>query len=103
MPEPGGSDGQLFAALGATCIDDGAATARFHAYAKTVGALAAGNGRLEGAFHGFPEKRAAGGQMQQRVLAEQVLPIIRVAWASRVENSVNSPPFHQIFSVSSNA
>jgi len=35
-------DSQALAAFGATCIDDGTATTRFHAYEKTVSTLAAG-------------------------------------------------------------
>jgi len=38
-----GLNGQLLAAFCAACVDDGTATAGFHANAKTVGALAAGN------------------------------------------------------------
>lgn len=38
-----GLNGQLLAALGTACIDNGTATTRFHADAKTVGTLAAGN------------------------------------------------------------
>src|SRR3546814_1599462 len=41
--ESGGLNGQLLAAFCAACVDDGATTACFHAYAKTGGALAAGN------------------------------------------------------------
>jgi hypothetical protein len=35
-------DGEAFAALGATCIDDSTATAGFHANQKAVGTGAAG-------------------------------------------------------------
>ena len=38
-------------ALGAACVDYGATTTGFHAHTKTMGALAAGNGRLIGTFH----------------------------------------------------
>lgn len=38
-------------ALGATCIDDGAAATSLHADQKTMSTLAAGNGRLIGTFH----------------------------------------------------
>lgn len=38
-----GSDCQLFAAFGTARIDNGTATACFHAHAKTVGTLAADN------------------------------------------------------------
>ena len=37
-----GSDSQALAALGATCVKNGTATAGLHAYTKAVGALAAG-------------------------------------------------------------
>lgn len=42
---------QAMAAFGTTCVDYGAATARFHTHTKAVGALAAGNGGLIGTFH----------------------------------------------------
>jgi hypothetical protein len=38
-----GLDCQLLAALGAASVDNGTAAAGFHAHAKTVGTLAAGN------------------------------------------------------------
>jgi hypothetical protein len=46
-----GSDGQALAALGATRIDDRAATAGLHADEETVGASAADFGSLVGTFH----------------------------------------------------
>jgi hypothetical protein len=55
VPEPassGGSDRQTLAALGATGIDDRAATFGLHASAESVGALATNDGRLISAFHG---------------------------------------------------
>ncbi|KAJ8136197.1 hypothetical protein OY671_010590, partial [Metschnikowia pulcherrima] len=39
-------DSQTLAALGAASVQDGAASAGLHAHAETMGALAAGNGRL---------------------------------------------------------
>src|SRR5258706_16345858 len=45
------SDGQALAALGAACVDDGAATAGLHANEKAVGTGAADFGCLVGAFH----------------------------------------------------
>lgn len=45
------SDRQTFATLGATRVDDGAATGGLHARAETVRTLAAHNGRLIGTFH----------------------------------------------------
>jgi hypothetical protein len=48
----GKSGGQALAAFGATGIDHGAATARFHAHHKAMGTGAAGFGRLVCAFHG---------------------------------------------------
>lgn len=42
---------QAFATFSTTSIDDSAATACFHAHAKAVSTLAAGNGRLVGTFH----------------------------------------------------
>ena len=56
-PEIPDLDGQTLAALGATGAQDGAASAGFHAHAKAMGALAAGNGRLVGTFHGRSTKR----------------------------------------------
>lgn len=44
-------NGDSGATLGATCIDDRAATGGFHADAKAVGLFAAGDGRLVSAFH----------------------------------------------------
>ena len=44
-------DSQPLAALGAARVDDGAATAGFHADQKAVGPRAADFGRLVGAFH----------------------------------------------------
>ena len=38
-------------------VQDGAASAGFHAHAKAMGALAAGDGRLVGTFHGRSTKR----------------------------------------------
>lgn len=61
MPACGTLDGEALAAAGTACIDDSAASTRLHADTETVGALAAGNGRLEGAFHGRNLKRAAAG------------------------------------------
>lgn len=43
--------GQTLAAFCTARIDNGTAATRFHADAKTMGALATGDGRLEGAFH----------------------------------------------------
>ncbi len=54
-------DGEALAAARTACIDDSAASTRLHADTEAVGALAAGNGRLEGAFHGRNLKRAAAG------------------------------------------
>ncbi len=51
------SDGQALAALGATSAEDGTTGTRFHADTKPMGALAAGDRRLESAFHG-ESKRA---------------------------------------------
>jgi len=51
-------DGQALAALGATGVDDSAPGAGLHAYTKTVGAFATGNGRLESAFHGKKLKKS---------------------------------------------
>jgi len=45
------SSGQAFAALGAACVDHGAATASFHANQKAVCTGAAGFRRLVSAFH----------------------------------------------------
>ena len=45
-------DGQALAALGAACVDHGAAAAGLHADEETVGARAADFGRLVSAFHG---------------------------------------------------
>src|SRR5437899_1365831 len=45
-------DRQALAALGAACVDDGAATARLHAHEEAVRAGAADFGGLVGAFHG---------------------------------------------------
>lgn len=42
------------AALGAARIDNSAATARFHAYQKTMGTFSSGYGGLVSAFHVFP-------------------------------------------------
>src|SRR5690606_19594464 len=50
-------DGQALAALGAAGVQHGTAATGFHAHAKAVGTLAAGNGRLVGAFHGRSTKR----------------------------------------------
>lgn len=47
-----GLDGEALAALCATCVDHGTTATGFHADTETVGALAAGNGWLECAFHG---------------------------------------------------
>ena len=44
-------DGQALAALGAACVDDGAAAAGLHADQEAVGACAAHFGGLVGAFH----------------------------------------------------
>jgi len=44
-------DSQTLAALGAACIDDGAATAGLHANKKAMGTGAADLGGLVGAFH----------------------------------------------------
>lgn len=49
-----GLDSQTLAALGATCVDDSAATAGLHANEEPVGACAADFGRLVSAFHGIP-------------------------------------------------
>jgi len=46
-----GSDSQALAALGAACVDDGAAATGLHADQKAVGACAPHFGRLVGAFH----------------------------------------------------
>jgi hypothetical protein len=46
-----GLNSQALAAFGATCVDDRAATACFHANQKPVGTCAADFGRLVGAFH----------------------------------------------------
>lgn len=43
---------QTLATLGAAGFDDSAAATGFHANEKAVCTLAAGNGRLESAFHG---------------------------------------------------
>jgi hypothetical protein len=52
MRLPGtGLDSQALAALGATRIDDSAATACLHAYQETMGTGAAGLGGLVCAFH----------------------------------------------------
>src|SRR5438552_3715122 len=51
-PQPGASDGQALAALGAAGVDDGAAPAGLHTNEKTMGAGAANFGGLVGAFHG---------------------------------------------------
>ena len=56
-PENQDLDGQTLAALGAASVQDGAASAGFHAHAETMGALATGNGRLVGTFHGRSTKR----------------------------------------------
>jgi len=48
-----GSDGQALAALGAACVDNGAAATGLHADLKAVGACAAHFGGLVGAFHGW--------------------------------------------------
>lgn len=50
-------DGQALAAFGAASVQHGTAGAGFHAQAKAMGTLAAGNGRLVGAFHGRSTKR----------------------------------------------
>jgi hypothetical protein len=64
---------QTLTALGATSIDDCAATAGFHTHAKAVSTLTAGNGRLVGTFHDkWPNKE----QKRFRIILE-------------------SPPFHQ--------
>jgi hypothetical protein len=46
-----GSDGQALAALGAACVDDGAAASGLHANEEAVGARAPHFGGLVGAFH----------------------------------------------------
>ena len=56
-PENPNLDSQTLAALGAAGVQDGAASAGFHAHAKAMGALAAGDGRLVGTFHGRSTKR----------------------------------------------
>ena len=50
-PQSGFLDSQALAALGAACIDHGAATAGLHANQETVGTGAADFGRLVSAFH----------------------------------------------------
>jgi len=45
-------NGEALAALGTASVDYRAAAASLHANEKTMGALAARNGRLESAFHG---------------------------------------------------
>jgi len=46
------SGNQILAALGAACIDNGSATARFHAGAETVRARMLELAGLESALHG---------------------------------------------------
>src|SRR5690554_305552 len=70
-------DGQAFAPLGTTRVNDGATATGLHANAKAVGALATGDGRLESAFHDGSEKR-------------------------KEQEFLKSPPFHQISVGSSN-
>jgi hypothetical protein len=43
--------GQALTAFGTARIDNGTTATRFHADAKTMGALTTGDRRLEGAFH----------------------------------------------------
>jgi hypothetical protein len=50
-PAVAGSDGQALAALGAACVDDGAAASGLHANEEAVGARAPHFGGLVGAFH----------------------------------------------------
>ena len=55
-PEAQASDGQALAALGAACVDHGAAAAGLHADQEAVGAGAANFGGLVGAFHDLASK-----------------------------------------------
>lgn len=51
---------QTLAAFGTTCVDDGTTATGFHTNQKAVGALAAGNGGLESAFHRKSKYQRAG-------------------------------------------
>lgn len=53
-----GSDGEAFATLGATCVDDGTAPTGLHANEKPVRAGTADFGGLIGAFHDGPRSFA---------------------------------------------
>jgi hypothetical protein len=56
-----GLDSQALAALGATSVQHGAATAGSHTDTETVGALAADDGRLVSTFHLGLAKAKMGG------------------------------------------
>lgn len=83
---------QTFATFGATCVQNSAATASFHANAKTVGALATGNGGLVGAFHGVSKKMSRQKSQKSSTPTAQRLGI----WQQKI---VLSPSFQQILSV----
>ena len=49
-------DCQAFTALGTTCVQNGTAATRFHAYTESVGAFTAGYGWLICSFHDWPRE-----------------------------------------------
>eukprot|EP01041_Mallomonas_annulata_P016602 gene16602-34583_t len=70
LPDPRELDSQALAALGAACVDHGAATTGFHADQKTMGASTADFGGLCGYPHRLPE----GNQGEMRHECRSIAP-----------------------------